>query len=237
MRSRRPRLVWLLFASLVVLAAGAGTAHAQAEIAPGDRAPTVEPPLAEAPQATLTQRSRRAGRWLVEHLITDVAVTGGWRASWADDARAGFLAQALGLEVALGLEFGDGYAVVGGARVLAGTSNTTSGPEARAVSLEALGHLGFQLRVTGLLRLGLGAETGLLRRWPQLNGTTGAAQDALLLGGYLRAGVDFLPRPNAVLLRALTLFLRLDIAGPVDDPSDTLPRTSLGLCLGLGFRL
>lgn len=233
----RRSLLGLLLGLSWPSSASAQTAEVSASREPQSPAPPPEHQPGEA-----LERSRRFGRWLLDHLITDMALTGAWRASFADDARAGFLAQTVGAELSLGLEFGDGYAVVGGARALAGTSNTTSSPESRAIYLETLGHLGFQFRVTSLLRLGVGASSGLLRRWPQLvaasgERSTGEAQDAVLVGGYLRAAVDFLPRPSAVVLRALSLFLRMDVNGAVADPTDSLPHTSLALSLGLGLRL
>ena len=78
----------------------------------------------------------------------------------------------------------------------------------------------------------------------ELNGTGpagGAPQDAqglsLLAGGFLRCGVDWLPRQNATLLRALSLWLRLDLTGHPLDESGALPRSSMALGLGLGLRL
>ena len=60
---------------------------------------------------------------------------------------------------------------------------------------------------------------------------------AIFAGGFLRCGVDWLPRQNATLLRALSLWVRLDITGHPRDDSATLPRTTLSLALGLGLRL
>lgn len=189
------------------------------------------------PRVAAAAPEGRAARWLIDHLVVESAGILGWRAGWVGPQHTGFQAIGGGGEVNLGLEFGGGYAVIAGGRAFAGRSSSDAGEESSEPYLEASGHLGAQVRIADWVRLGAGASLGRIWRGP----AGGAAQDAqglsLLAGGFLRCGVDWLPRQNATLLRALSLWLRLDLTGHPLDESGALPRSSMALSLGLGLRL
>jgi hypothetical protein len=183
-----------------------------------------------------------AARWLLDHLAVDSAGIVGWRAGWVDAQHDGFLAIGGGGEVNLGLEFGGGYAVLAGGRAFTGVSSGADAGAGTLSYLEASGHIGAQVRIADWVRLGAGGSVGRIWRGasPGAGGGPGEGfQDgvSLLAGGFLRCGVDWLPRQNATLLRALSLWLRLDLTGHPRDDGQTLPRSSMALGLGLGLRL
>jgi len=63
-----------------------------------------------------------------------------------------------------------------------------------------------------------------------------AQTDAVILGGLLRIGIDFYPRQSNV-LKALSLWLRIDIDGHPGSSESLLPTTSLSMSGSFGFRL
>lgn len=173
-------------------------------------------------------------RWIQDHLALDAAGAFGWRAGWNDELRGGFQALYGGGELTCGLEFGS-YAVIAGGRVLGGTSNGADDPPAGRLSyLEASGQLGGQLMLSEHIRVELGAMAG--RIFLCCSAAADYGKLALLAGGFLRFGVDFLPR-DAPLLRALRLWLRLDLASHPIDSTAILPRASMALSVSLGLHL
>lgn len=177
-------------------------------------------------------------RWLQEHLLVDTAAVMAWRASWEDPQRTGFQSVLGGGEVNLGLEFADGFTgVLLGTRVLAGTGSGKALGQDQVSYLEATGQLGAQLRIASWVRLQAGVAAG--RMWlavreglpPELEGPV------VVAGGFLRLGADWLPRDNATLLRAFSLWLRVDLDGHPVDATGTMPRSSTALALSLGLRL
>lgn len=219
------RLARALLLSLCLTAAAAGRAVA-ADVGVAD--------AGSSKGTRLAQVSSGAGRWLLERLAVDLGVVGAWRTAWAAGPHLGFHVGGGGAELNLGLEFESGWAVLLGGRVMAGTTSPESTGSGRSY-LEATGQIGAQLRLLEWARLELGATLG-----PMYYGDA----SAVLLGGFLRMGVDWLPR-SAPLLKALTLWFRLDMDGHLDrssgDPAGAadpgLPGASLGLSLGLGLRL
>lgn len=177
-------------------------------------------------------------QWIQDHLVLDASLVAGWRSGWQDVERSGFQALVGGGELNVGLGFSGGfYGILAGARVLAGTSPSADLGYPSLPYLEATGQLGAQVRVAEWVRLQGGVSLG--RAWRGL-GEEGPspAGDALLLvcGGFLRMGVDWWPR-DAQFLRALSLWLRLDLDGHPAASVASFPSTTLALALGLGIRL
>ncbi|MCS6912395.1 MAG: hypothetical protein RMK29_07820 [Myxococcales bacterium] len=179
-------------------------------------------------------------RWVLDHLLVDVGAQVGWRAGWVDPQHDGFSALGAGGEVNMGLEFGGGYGVVAGARAMYGTSSGQDAGVSSLPYLEASAQLGGQLRLSDLVRIGAGVSMGRIWRGtppgPAGPEPVPPAGVSLLAGGFLRCGVDWLPRSTATLLRALSLWLRLDLSGHPPDRG-ALPRSTMALSLSLGLRL
>ena len=182
--------------------------------------------------------------WLRDHLSADLAAVVGWRSAWVNGPHSGFNLLGGGGELNLGLEFSGGYSVHAGARVLSGAASAPSGLGLSGADnlsfLEATGQLGGQIELTDWVRVELGASAGRIWRCcatpPAV--VTPLTYDALSLvaGGYLRLGVDWLPR-EGLLIHALSLWLRLDVDGHPRDETDTLPSVSMALALSVGIRL
>ncbi len=187
--------------------------------------------------------------WLGQHLSVEAAAVGGWRAGWEDSQHGGFQALLGGTEVNAGLEFASGFVgVIAGARALGGrTVETAALPPGGAPApapqtcVEATGHLGVQLRVFEGIRVLAGASVGRLWLWDDARAPD-PGSPALLAGGFLRLGVDWLTREGG-LVRALSMWLRIDMDGhvlqsvppPAQQPN--LPTSSLSLAAGFGLRL
>jgi hypothetical protein len=171
-------------------------------------------------------------RFVAEHLAFEVAGVVAWRSAWADERNPGFQLAGGGPEVNIGLEFDNGLGVLLGGRALF-SRHLGADPALEGTFAEAVGQLIGILRISDWVRLGLGGEAG--RLW-QCCGSDSPANAALLFGGFLRVGVDFLPRTT--LPRALSLWLRLGIDGHrLADSQSQLPSASMNLAVGLGLRL
>jgi hypothetical protein len=171
-------------------------------------------------------------RWLADHLALDGAAVASFRVALGDDRNPGFQTLGGGGELNLGLEFDSGFGFLLGGRALR-LPNFAHG--ATDSFMEASGHLSAQFRLSDWVRMGLGASVG--RFWRCCGDSESPLASSLLAGGFLRIGVDFLPR-NANLFRALGLWLRIDLDGhPLADSRSVLPTMSMAMTLGLGFRL
>lgn len=171
-------------------------------------------------------------RWLADHLALDGAAVASFRVALGDDRNPGFQTLGGGGELNLGLEFDSGFGFLLGGRALR-LPNFAHG--ATDSFTEASGHLSAQFRLSDWVRMGLGASVG--RFWRCCGDSESPLATSLLAGGFLRIGVDFLPR-NANLFRALGLWLRIDLDGhPQADSRSVLPTMSMAMTLGLGLRL
>lgn len=180
-----------------------------------------------------TASAAGVGRFLADHAAFDIAGVGAWRAAWADDRSPGFHLAGGGAEINFGLEFENGLGVLIGGRSLflshLGRNDLLSG-----MYVDAGGQLMATLRVTDWVRVGLGGSAG--RLWRCCGDAELPELSALLLGGFLRIGIDLLPR-NA-LPRALGLWLRINIDGTLPGvPTTYLPQTSMNVAIGVGMRL
>jgi hypothetical protein len=175
--------------------------------------------------------------WLRDHLAVDAEAVAALRWAFTTGSHSGFSMFGGGGEINLGLEFGGGYAVLAGARVLSGAASNPDGLALQPTSylnfLETTGQLGVQIELTDWVRAELGASVGQLSRCCVMGS---AAYDSMVAGGYLRFGVDWWPR-EGLLLRAFSLWLRIDADGHPRDDSGTMPSATLALALGLGIRL
>lgn len=174
-----------------------------------------------------------AGRFIADHLAFDIAGVGSWRAAWTDDRNPGFHLAGGGPEINVGLEFDNGFGFLLGGRALF-LSHVGDDQSLTGMYIDASGHAMAQVRVTDWIRIGLGASGG--RLWRCCSEAEDANLSALLFGGFLRLGIDILPR-NA-LPRALGLWMRVGIDGTAAAPPTTrLPQSSMNIALGLGMRL
>lgn len=184
-----------------------------------------------------TAEAGPAANWLAEHRQIEVAGNAGWRASWADERNPGFQFYGGGPELNVGLEFDNGFGFLIGGRAMFGGANSDS-PSLRPVLSEAGGQVMAQLRVSDWVRVGLGASAGRFFRCCDAAGSEPVpAAEALLFGGFARVGIDFYPR-SAPVLRALSIWMRIQIDGHRAAVEETLhPDVSLNLGIGLGLRL
>lgn len=174
-----------------------------------------------------------AGRYVAEHLSFEVAGVGGWRGSWADERSPGFHITGGGGELNIGLEFDNGLGFLIGGRALFET-HLGSDSQLAGLYADVVGQVIGILRISDWVRVGLGANVG--RLWPCCSLDATPTKAALLAGGFLRVGVDFLPRTS--LPRALSLWLRLGVDGHrPDDAMSLLPQVSMNLTVGIGMRL
>lgn len=174
-----------------------------------------------------------AGRYIADHLAFDIAGVGSWRAAWTDDRNPGFHLAGGGPELNVGLEFDNGFGFLLGGRALF-LSHVGDDASMTGMYLDASGHATAQLRLTDWIRIGIGASGG--RLWRCCGDAEDADLSALLFGGFLRLGIDILPR-NA-LPRALGLWMRIGIDGTTGASATTrLPQSSMNIALGLGLRL
>ena len=174
-----------------------------------------------------------AARYLGDHLAFDVAGVGTWRAAWTDDRNPGFHLGGGGGEINLGLEFESGLGFLLGGRALF-LSHAGRDESLHGMYVDASGHAMGQLRLTDWVRIGLGVSAG--RLWRCCGAEEDADLSATLVGGFLRLGIDILPR-NA-LPRALGLWMRFGIDGTTGtSPTTRLPQSSMNIALGLGLRL
>lgn len=174
-----------------------------------------------------------AARYLGDHLAFDVSAVGTWRAAWTDDRNPGFHLAAGGGEINIGLEFESGLGFLVGGRALF-LSHVGRDENLFGLYIDATGHAMAQLRLTDWVRVGAGASAG--RLWRCCGEAESADLSAILVGGFLRLGIDILPR-NA-LPRALGLWMRFGVDGSAGTPpTSRLPQSSMSLALGLGLRL
>lgn len=177
---------------------------------------------------------KESGRFVAQHLTFEAAAVGTWRTSWAEENNPGFHLAGGGGEINIGLELDSGLAVLIGGRALF-YSHLGQSDQLNGTYIEAAGQAIIQLRISDWVRIGLGATTGELFRCCG-DGVQTAATSVLLYGGFLRVGVDFLPRQS--LPRALSLWMRLGIEGQRPDAEMTLmPSVSMNMAVGLGIRL
>ena len=173
-------------------------------------------------------------RFLADHLTLEVAAIGSWRSSWAEERNPGFHLGGGGGEINLGLELDNGLGILIGGRTL-WSKHLSDDEQLRGTFAEAVGQAIVQLRVSDWVRMGLGATAGRLWRCCGAD-VESPLTGALLFGGFLRVGVDFLPRTS--LPRALGLWLRLGIDGHrAEDAMSLLPSVSMNLAVGVGIRL
>lgn len=173
-------------------------------------------------------------RFFADHLTLELAAVGSFRASWAEERNPGFHVGGGGGELNFGLELDNGFSVLVGGRALFG-QHIGKDEQLSGLFTEGVGQAMAQLRVSDWVRVGLGFNAGRLWRCcgPEIEQPQTAT---LLFGGFLRVGVDFLPRTS--LPRALSLWLRLGIDG--SKPEDTLsllPSVSMNVAVGMGIRL
>lgn len=184
------------------------------------------------PAQALAAESAR--QYLAQHIAFELAATGGWRAGWADERDPGFHSAGGGAEINIGLELENGLGFLIGGRALFqrrfGQDLQSSGTYA-----EAIGQAIVQLRISDWVRIGLGATGGRLWRCCQAEAES-PATSGLIFGGFLRVGLDVLPRNG--LPPAFSLWLRLELDGlKPEDPMAVLPAVSMNLAVGLGLRL
>jgi hypothetical protein len=156
-----------------------------------------------------------------------------WRIGWADNYNPGFHVLSGGVEVNLGLEFDGGFGFVVGGRFLLGRTQGRDA-DARTTYGEGLGHIAAQLRLTDLIRMGLGGSAG--RLWQCCGDPETLETSALLVGGFLRIGLDWSPI-TASALKGLSLWLRINVDGaPSLDSASRVPTTSMSLATSMGIR-
>ena len=171
-------------------------------------------------------------RWFLEHLALDVAGVTAWRVAWADERNPGFNMIGGGAELHFGLEFDSGVGFLLGTRAVFGPNRSVlEGQPYGDVTGDAL----LLFRLTDWVRIAAGASGGKL--WLCCgNQPTTSQTDAAILGGLLRIGIDFYPRQSNV-LKALSLWLRIDIDGHPGSSESLLPSTSMSMSGSFGFRL
>ena len=172
--------------------------------------------------------------FLRDHLTLEAAAVGGWRSSWAEENNPGFHVAGGGGEINIGLELDNGFGVLIGTRALFG-KHLGNEDQLSGAYTDVVGQAIALLRVSDWVRIGLGADAGRLWRCCGADVET-ANTSSLLFGGFLRVGVDFLPRTS--LPRALSLWLRLGVDGHrADDVMTLLPTVSMNMAVGVGLRL
>jgi len=173
-----------------------------------------------------------AGRWFLEHLALDVAAVTAWRVAWADERNPGFNMIGGGAELHFGLEFDSGIGFLMGTRAVFGPNRSTAEGQPYG---DVTGQAMVLFRVTDWVRVAAGASGG--RLW-QCCGSevVDPRTDAAILGGLLRIGVDYYPRQSNI-LKALSLWLRIDIDGHPGSSESLLPSTSLSVAGSFGIRL
>ncbi|MBL8632246.1 MAG: hypothetical protein JNM40_03415 [Myxococcales bacterium] len=179
-------------------------------------------------QASAGPRSR----WFLEHLALDVAGVTAWRVAWADERNPGFNMIGGGAELHFGLEFDSGVGFLLGTRALFGpSSSVVEGQPFGDVTGQAL----LLFRVTDWVRVAAGASGG--RLWACCGSdAVDPRASAAILGGLLRIGVDFYPRQSNA-LKAISLWLRIDIDGHPGQSESLLPSTSLSMAGSFGIRI
>ena len=182
--------------------------------------------------APLRAEAGPGSRWFLEHLALDVAAVTSWRVAWADERNPGFNVLGGGGELHVGLEFDSGVGFLLGTRAVFGPNRSVvEGQPYGDVTGDAL----LLFRLTDWVRVAAGAAGG--RLWMCCGNQPVPAQtDAVILGGLLRIGIDFYPRQSNV-LKALSLWLRIDIDGHPGSSESLLPTTSLSMSGSFGFRL
>ena len=173
-----------------------------------------------------------ASRWFLEHLALDVAAVTAWRVAWADERNPGFNMIGGGGELHFGLEFDSGVGFLLGTRAVFGPNRSVvEGQPYGDVTGQAL----LLFRVTDWVRVAAGASGG--RLWQCCgSGVADPRTDAAILGGLLRIGIDFYPRQSNI-LKALSLWLRVDIDGHPGGSESLMPSTSLSVAGSFGIRI
>lgn len=176
--------------------------------------------------------AKQDGLWLAEHLALDASGVATWRVAWAEEKNPGFHFLGGGGEFNIGLEFDSGFGFLLGTRAVFGKNLGTSGGLLFAdVTGQAIGHF----RLNDWVRVGLGASVG--RFFECCGSEPREDTSSLLAGGFLRIGMDYLPRDSG-LVRGLSLWLRIGVDGHPGSPVDSrLPATSMNIALSTGFRL
>jgi hypothetical protein len=176
--------------------------------------------------------AKQDSQWLAEHLAFDVSGAAGWRVAWAENKNPGFHFIGGGGEVNIGLEFDSGFGFLLGTRVLFGRN---LGPSGGLVFADLTGQVMGQFRLNDWVRIGLGASGG--RFFECCGSEVTPDRVSALAGGFLRIGIDYLPR-NTGLPRGLSLWLRIGVDGhPGSTVDSRLPATSMNIGLGSGVRL
>ncbi len=169
-------------------------------------------------------------RWFLDHLALDVAAVTSWRVAWADERNPGFNMLGGGGELHFGLEFDSGIGFLLGTRAVFGPNRSVvEGQPYGDVTGDAL----LLFRVTDWVRVAAGVAGG--RLWLCCGDASSSQTDAAIIGGLLRIGMDFYPRQSN-LLKALSLWLRIDIDGHPGSTESLLPSTSLSMSGSFGFR-
>ena len=168
--------------------------------------------------ASSARADKSAKTWLRDHLLFDLAGTGGWRSGLGLDERApGFESLIGGGEIVLGLEITAPVGIFTDGRIVAGGLGGN-------LYLEGLGGAGVQVHVARLLRLRLGATAGQASL---------AGDRAILVGGMLAGAIELFPWGHGRL--ATELLLRLDLDAHL-HAHKSLPDQSMALALGVGFK-
>ena len=176
--------------------------------------------------------AKQDGQWLAEHLAFDVAGAAGWRVAWAEARNPGFHFIGGGGEVNLGLEFDSGFGFVLGTRALFGRN---LGPSGGLLFADLTGQVIGQFRLNDWMRIGLGASAG--RFFECCSSEVTPDRVSVLAGGFLRIGMDYLPRATG-LPRGFSLWLRIGVDGhPGSTVDSRLPATSMNIGLSSGIRL
>ncbi|HMU39707.1 MAG TPA: hypothetical protein PKE31_11925 [Pseudomonadota bacterium] len=182
--------------------------------------------------AEKTARGNPVQSWFVDHMALDLAAVTSWRVAWADERNPGFNMVAAGGELHVGLEFDNGVGFLMGTRAVFGPkTGLADGPTHADVS----GNLLLLFRVTDWVRLSAGPTAGRLWQWNPSE-SDGSQPSAASIGGLLRLGLDFYPR-QANVLKALTLWVRVEIDKHTGASDSALPSTSLAVSGSFGFRL
>lgn len=173
-------------------------------------------------------------RFFAEHLTLELAAVGSWRSSWAEERNPGFHIGGGGGEINFGLELDNRLGFLIGGRALFGKQLSRDG-ELSGTYADVVGQAIVQLGVSDVVRLGLGATAGRLWRCCG-EGVETPSTSTLIFGGFLRVGVDFLPRTS--LPRGISLWFRLGIDGHrLEDVMSLLPGVSMNMAVGVGMRL
>ncbi len=169
-------------------------------------------------------------RWFLDHLALDVAAVTSWRVAWADERNPGFNMLGGGGELHFGLEFDSGIGFLLGTRAVFGPNRSVvEGQPYGDVTGDAL----LLFRVTDWVRVAAGAAGG--RLWLCCGDSSSGQTDAAIIGGLLRIGIDIYPRQSNI-LKALSLWLRIDIDGHPGSTESLLPSTSMSMSGSFGFR-